>query len=373
LSLFVAIRVILFAIFNFVVTTWPIRLVTRKYRVTGKRTVFITGCDTGFGNLTAKQLDQMGMRVFAGCLTEEGARNLKAETSNNLTVVPLDVTKTESINAAYEVVQSACPDGLWALINNAGIADYTPSDFAIMPTYRRINDVNLFGLVEMTSRMMPLIKQQRGRVVNIASVAGLISAPGMSAYSISKYGVEAYSDALRRESYIWGVKVVLVEPAFMATPLIDPVKTIAMQQRGWNALPVWYRNEFGDEWLEQQIKNVKPALATADNPMKVVNVLVDATLSRFVPHRYLVGRGSGFIKLLSVIPSPITDIMFNLVHETNLPRAVREYRARGSLPPRASSSSSSASDVDAPASPLPVASAVNQAAAKKASKKGKNK
>jgi len=325
--------------------------------------VFITGCDTGFGNLTAKQLDQMGVRVFAGCLTEEGARNLKAETSNQLTVLALDVTKSESINAAYEIVHAACPDGLWALINNAGIADYTPSDCAIMPTFRRVSDVNLFGLVEMTSRMMPLIKQQRGRVINVASVAGLISSPAMSAYSISKYGVEAYSDALRRELYVFGVKVVLIEPAFMATPLIDTAKTNAMQQRGWNALPVWYRNEYGDEWLATQMKNMKPVLDSADNPMKVVNTLVDAVLCKYVPHRYLVGRGSVLIKILATIPSSFTDIMFNIVHEMNLPRSVRDYRAHGSKP-------SISSTVNEPASPLPVASPVSQAS-KKASKKGK--
>jgi len=360
------VQLVFAGIFHFIVTSWPLRLITRRFRLNNKRAVFITGCDTGFGNLAAKQLDRGGVRVFAGCLTEDGARNLKAETSDRLTVIPLDVTKSESINSAYEIVHAACPDGLWALINNAGIADFTPSDCALMPAFRRVNDVNLFGLVETTSRMMPLIKQQRGRVINIASVAGLISAPGMSAYSISKYGVEAYSDALRREVHVFGVDVVLVEPAFMATPLIDPAKTTAMQQRGWNALPIWYRNEYGEDWASTQIKNVKPILASADNPMKVVDNLVDAVLCKYVPHRYLVGRGSLVIKLLSTIPSSLADIPFNIAHEMNLPRAVLEYRARGSLSTSPVASSSSAIEST---SSLPVASPVNTS--KRTSKKGK--
>jgi len=360
----VGIRVILTGFFHWITTSWPIRIITKRFRVNGKRSVFITGCDTGFGNLTAKRLDQLGVRVFAGCLTEEGSRNLKAETSNQLTVIQLDVTKSETINAAYDIVHAACPEGLWALINNAGIADYTPSDYALMPAFRRVCDVNLFGLVEMTSRLMPLIKQQRGRVINVASVAGLISSPGMSAYSVSKYGVEAYSDALRRELHVFGVDVILVEPSFMATPLIDVAKTSAMQHKSWNSLPVWYRNEYGDEWLNTQIKNVQPLLESAGNPALVVENLVEAVLCKFVPHRYLVGPGSLIFKFLSTIPSSLSDILFNFMHEFNLPRVVREYRKRG---PEAMAV---APNVTAPASPLPVAPPVT---GKKASQKGKKK
>ena len=73
------------------------------------RYVLITGCDSGFGNLIAKKLDQRGCHVFAACLTEKGADALKAESSERLQTVIMDVTKTESIKAAYEVVKRAIP------------------------------------------------------------------------------------------------------------------------------------------------------------------------------------------------------------------------------------------------------------------------
>uniref|UniRef100_A0A8C9MCF8 17-beta-hydroxysteroid dehydrogenase type 6 n=1 Tax=Panthera tigris altaica TaxID=74533 RepID=A0A8C9MCF8_PANTA len=67
--------------------------------------VFITGCDSGFGNLLARQLDLRGLRVLAACLTEKGAEQLRDQTSDRLETVILDVTKTESISAATEWVK----------------------------------------------------------------------------------------------------------------------------------------------------------------------------------------------------------------------------------------------------------------------------
>ena len=83
----------------------------------GDRYVFITGCDTGFGNLLTKKLDAMGFHVFAGCLTQKGMEQLKGETSNKVRVVQMDVTKTESIQTAFEAVKSSLPE-------NKGLYDY---------------------------------------------------------------------------------------------------------------------------------------------------------------------------------------------------------------------------------------------------------
>ena len=75
----------------------------------GNRYVFITGCDTGFGNLLTKKLDGLGFHVFAGCLSEKGMKQLDDDTSSNVTLVRLDVTKTESVQSAFNVVNSALP------------------------------------------------------------------------------------------------------------------------------------------------------------------------------------------------------------------------------------------------------------------------
>ncbi|XP_006513093.1 retinol dehydrogenase 16 isoform X1 [Mus musculus] len=162
--------------------------------------VFITGCDSGFGNLLARQLDRRGMRVLAACLTEKGAEELRNKTSDRLETVILDVTKTESIVAATQWVKERVGNrGLWGLVNNAGISTPSgPNEWMKKQDFARVLDVNLLGMIEVTLSMLPLVRKARGRVVNVSSVMGRMSFFG-GGYCISKYGVEAFSDSLRSE------------------------------------------------------------------------------------------------------------------------------------------------------------------------------
>ncbi|XP_041526765.1 retinol dehydrogenase 16-like isoform X2 [Microtus oregoni] len=180
--------------------------------------VFITGCDSGFGNLLARLLDRRGMRVLAACLTEKGAEELRNKTSDRLETVILDVTKTESIVAATQWVKERVGNrGLWGLVNNAGISIPSgPNEWLNKEDFAKILDVNLLGVIEVTLSMLPLVRKARGRVVNVSSIMGRVSFFG-GGYSISKYGVEAFSDSLRRELSYFGVKVAVVEPGFFST------------------------------------------------------------------------------------------------------------------------------------------------------------
>ncbi|NXU21506.1 RDH16 dehydrogenase, partial [Pardalotus punctatus] len=160
--------------------------------------VLITGCDSGFGNLLARQLDARGLRVLAACLTEAAATQLRAVTSNRLQTVLLDVTSSKSIADVTAWVRERVGDqGLWGLVNNAGIAIPTaPNEWLTKEDFVKVLDVNLLGLVEVTLSLLPLVRRARGRVVNVASVMGRVSFFG-GGYCISKYGVEAFSDSLR--------------------------------------------------------------------------------------------------------------------------------------------------------------------------------
>ncbi|XP_054980535.1 retinol dehydrogenase 16-like [Sorex araneus] len=159
--------------------------------------VFITGCDSGFGNLLARQLDLRGLRVLAACLTETGAESLRAQTSDRLETVILDVTKSESIAAATQWVKERTGDrGLWGLVNNAGITvPSAPNEWLTKQDFMKTLDVNLLGVIEVTLSLLPLLRKARGRVVNVSSVAGRVSFFG-GGYCISKYGIEAFSDSL---------------------------------------------------------------------------------------------------------------------------------------------------------------------------------
>lgn len=204
----------------------------------GDKYVYITGCDSGFGNTLAKYLDKLGFRVIAGCYTEKGEDELKKSCSDRLTAVSLDVTNSESVSRVAASIKSLVGQngewskkyyragslcfsgsepvqggsslgllrisvlvlsspGLWAVVNNAGVATPTgPTDWLNIEDYKSMLAVNLNGVIDVTLSVIPLIKKAKGRVVNVASVFGRISPVG-GAYCVSKYGVEAFNDSLR--------------------------------------------------------------------------------------------------------------------------------------------------------------------------------
>ncbi|OXB51498.1 hypothetical protein ASZ78_017033, partial [Callipepla squamata] len=142
--------------------------------------VLITGCDSGFGSVLARQLDARGLRVLAGCLTEQGAVQLRADASPRLQTVLLDVTSSSSIAATAAWVQERVGHrGLWGLVNNAGIAiPAAPNEWLRKEDFVKVLNVNLVGLMEVTLSLLPQLKRARGRVVNVASVMGRLACFG---------------------------------------------------------------------------------------------------------------------------------------------------------------------------------------------------
>jgi NAD(P)-dependent dehydrogenase (short-subunit alcohol dehydrogenase family) len=107
------------------------------------------------------------------------------------------------------------------LVNNAGIAVAGPLEFLPMDELRVQFDVNVLGLLAVTQAFLPLLRQARGRIVNVGSVSGRISMPFVGPYAASKFAVEAISDSLRVELRPWGIEVALLEPGVVRTPIWD--------------------------------------------------------------------------------------------------------------------------------------------------------
>ncbi|NWS08272.1 RDH16 dehydrogenase, partial [Motacilla alba] len=214
--------------------------------------VLITGCDSGFGNLLARQLDARGLRVLAACLTDTGAKQLRAATSKRLQTVLLDVTSSKSIADVTAWVRERVGDqGLWGLVNNAGIAIPTaPNEWLSKEDFVKVLNVNLVGVVEVTLSLLPLVRRARGRVVNVASVMGRVSCFG-GGYCISKFGVEAFSDSLRRELRPFGVRVSIIEPGGFQTGMIDPAPLVKGFARLWERLPAEAQAAYGRHYLDK--------------------------------------------------------------------------------------------------------------------------
>ncbi|XP_064233322.1 retinol dehydrogenase 16 isoform X2 [Aotus nancymaae] len=231
--------------------------------------VFITGCDSGFGNLLARQLDERGLHVLAACLTEKGAEQLRRKTSDRLETVILDVTKTESVAAAAQWVKERVGDrGLWGLVNNAGIAlPIAPNEWLTKQDFVNILDVNLLGLIDVTLSLLPLVRKARGRVVNVSSVVGRVSLFG-GGYCISKYGVEAFSDSLRRELSYFGVKVAMIEPGYFKTAVTSKERFLKSFLEIWDRASPEVKQIYGEKFVmsaEQSEQNCTQDLSLVTN------------------------------------------------------------------------------------------------------------
>ncbi|NXW41354.1 RDH16 dehydrogenase, partial [Nyctiprogne leucopyga] len=277
--------------------------------------VLITGCDSGFGNLLARQLEARGLRVLAACLTQTGAERLRAATSPRLQTVLLDVTSSQSIAATAAWVRERVGDrGLWGLVNNAGIGVPTaPNEWLTKDDFVKVLDVNLVGLIEVTLSLLPLVRQARGRVVNVASVVGRL-APFGGGYCISKHGVEAFSDTLRREMRPFGVQVSIIEPGSFQTGMTDPVTVVKGFKHCWERLPAEIQAAYGPHYLETYAKSTALVRRLGSSRLsRVTGVMTHALLARFPRSRYSAGWDARFVLVpLSYCPAWLTDAIISL-------------------------------------------------------------
>jgi len=184
------------------------------------RSVVITGASTGIGKACALWMDREGWRVFAGVRKESDGAALRAEASERLTPVLVDVTDSASIAAMAAEVKVAVGDGgLHGLVNNAGMATGGVLEFVDMNELRRVLEVNVVGQLAVTQPLIPLLRQGKGRIVMMSSIAGFSSTPMIGLYAASKHALEALTDALRLELHPWGIQVSSVQPGTIATPI----------------------------------------------------------------------------------------------------------------------------------------------------------
>ncbi|XP_064614274.1 retinol dehydrogenase 7-like [Liolophura sinensis] len=255
------------------------------------RHVFVTGCDSGFGNLLAIRLDEMGFHVYAGCLTKNGEEDLRKKTSSRLVTVPLDISNEKSIEEALKLVRERLPTGkgLWGLVNNAGILDSIGmAEWLRKEDYKRTLEVNFFGTVEMTRMFLPLIRQARGRVINMSSIVASVPFPLVLPYCISKHAVEVFSDVLRVETQLYGVTVHLIKPDGFSTNMNNKNWQTDLLEVVFNRADEDVKALYGDDYPARLLEAFsRPGVS--DKIYLVVDAYVDALVSMYPRDRYLVG------------------------------------------------------------------------------------
>lgn len=272
------------------------------------KAVVITGCDSGFGYALAKKLDSMGMVVFAGCLDVEGVGAIQLQNlcSQRLKVMQLDVTSTKQIDNCRHIVEEALRvgefEGLWGLVNNAGLWYAGEAEMTSIKIFEKVMNINFLGTVRVTKAFLPLIRQGRGRIINMSSLSGKVITPCFAAYSASKHAIEGYSDALRIEMKKWGVIVSVVEPAGFRTGAFDDDIIKKVKSEIWDEMDEDTRATYGEEYTKQLFINYESLKQSCSEDLsQVVRAMRSGLLSKRPREYYPCGRGAETLLFLTAI------------------------------------------------------------------------
>lgn len=265
------------------------------------RWALVTGTSTGIGRALVLKLLQNGVSVFAGVRRDKDAADLttaasdvlKGVASARLIPVALDVAEPAQMQAAIgQVAETVGADGLWALVNNAGIVVPGPVEYLSLDDWRRQFDVNFFGVAELTRLALPLLRRAvlaQGtfvpRIVIVSSIGGRVAQPILSPYTSSKWAVTALGDSLRLELHRQGIGVTVLEPGAVAT---------AIWAKGDHAAETFTadhpaRPMYGPE-IDGLTRLARQTAAGAIAPEKVAELVFKALTARRAPARLLAGR-----------------------------------------------------------------------------------
>ena len=262
-------------------------MVDEEQRGGGSRgAVVVTGASSGIGEACARRLAGLGFAVYAGVRRADDGGRLQREVTG-VTPLMIDVTDTHSIADAAASVAAQTGGRLAGLVNNAGVAVPAPIEHQPIEDFRHQLEVNLIGQVAVTQAFIPQLRAARGRIVNMSSIGGKVAVPLLGAYAASKFGLEGFSDTLRRELRPWGIHVAVVEPGTIATPIWD--KGIASGDELEAGMSEQAKRDYGP--LIATVRSASEQGArTGLPPDAVAKDVAHALTARRPKTRYLVGR-----------------------------------------------------------------------------------
>jgi NAD(P)-dependent dehydrogenase (short-subunit alcohol dehydrogenase family) len=258
--------------------------------------VVITGVSTGIGHASAKVLLERGSCVFGSVRTQEDADRLQNEFGEKFVPLVFDVTDESAIQSeASRVARVLGAETLEGLVNNAGIEVAGPLAHLATDQFRYQLEVNLVGPFMVTKAFLPLLgadparKGAPGRVVNISSTSGRIAGPFAGAYAASKFGLEGFSESLRRELLLFGIDVIVIRPGAIVTPIWQ--KSTGLAER-FHETPFkealarfeWYAAKEGaNGFPAAEIGDTVYRALTAKNPKGYYNVVPSPIPNWIIP------------------------------------------------------------------------------------------
>jgi NAD(P)-dependent dehydrogenase (short-subunit alcohol dehydrogenase family) len=282
--------------------------------------VIITGAGSGLGKHSAEHLSQRGFTVFAGVRKQTDFDTIAAKNDPNLQPLLLDVSKHASCVAAIDTVKKEMRRldmKLVGVVNNAGVGRLSPAEFHDMGDARAMFDTNFFGIMDLTQLTLPLLRESRGRIVMISSLAGLIGNIKNAVYSASKFAVEGFSDSLRREVAHFGISVSVIEPAFVKSPIHHKENTIKAysdpSDSAEEAVAALYPDLYSEEFIAKRISGG----LRGDDPIVTSEAIEHALTARRPATRYTVGNYNGtpatlIAYLVRCVSDRMADFLFNM-------------------------------------------------------------
>jgi NAD(P)-dependent dehydrogenase (short-subunit alcohol dehydrogenase family) len=269
-----------------------------------KRFVLVTGASSGIGKSASLALIHQGYEVLAGVRTEQDAAMMRKAVPAGIHPLLLDVTHEASILAAKEEAERIIGnDSLVAIFNNAGIVINGTVLHVPVDRWNYQFEVNVLGVVRITQVFFPLLAKARltgddhpRRIINMSSVSGLFASPFIGPYAASKYALEALSDSLRRELYMYDIQVVLIVAGKIATPIWEKAKTE----------PTYFGPEY-DGILQYKDKIIDNMITQGLPVEKVDDIIIKAVSTKRPKLRYTIVPNKWRFFLMRTLPSKWVD------------------------------------------------------------------
>jgi NAD(P)-dependent dehydrogenase (short-subunit alcohol dehydrogenase family) len=254
------------------------------------KTTLVTGVSSGIGREIAQLLADRGARVFGTVRNPQSASPI-----SGVEIVRMEVTDDASVSAAVQtVVQKAGP--IQILVNNAGYSLTGGLEETSVNEARQQFETNFFGVLRVTNAVLPGMRQTGyGRIVNISSVVGFIPAPYMGIYAASKHAVEGYTWTLDHEVREFGVRAVLIEPAYTKSKITQNEKTAQTALKEYAA-------------QRQRVREaIQKGIEQGDEPRLVAEAVFQSVTVKSPRLRYPVGKGVLLSRLRRFVPAGVFD------------------------------------------------------------------
>jgi NAD(P)-dependent dehydrogenase (short-subunit alcohol dehydrogenase family) len=252
----------------------------------GKDVALVTGSSSGIGFETAILLARSGFYTYASMRNLEKSRDIIQIKNNEklpLQVVQLDVNDDMSVKEAIDKIESE-QGKINVLVNNAGYVLLGPAEDLSIKEFKEQFETNFFGAIRVIQAVLPSMRKQReGIIVNISSSAGRIGLPINSAYVSSKFALEGLSESMAYEVEQFGIRVVLIEPGFIRTNLVN--SSTSAKKRLNPKSPYFSLMQK----VENQFKSRMEDVSSSSPPIEVAKVVLQAVTSQNPQLRYIVG------------------------------------------------------------------------------------